>query len=212
MPYNAPISQLQSSLLLGSLSLIPDNTIRYTILGGATVITIITIFHFKHPSSKLSQLEEAMKEVHDMIHRARMKCPRDHLNLTEEKVRLLQIQRAASIVQSRLLRMGNFSFNFRMRRSISQSIIECEEDLKRIRTAVQLILEAERQRRYTEDINETRNVLTTVRSTSSVSLQEANAAYMHEDTYCRFETENVALISSLTDKQRVISPSFVPCY
>ncbi|KAJ7274108.1 hypothetical protein C8J57DRAFT_1467134 [Mycena rebaudengoi] len=121
-----------------------------------------------------------------MIHHARMNCPRDHLSLIEEKVRLLQIQRTASIIQSHLLRMGNFSLDFRPRCFISQSIRKCEEDLKKIRTAVQLILEAERQRRYTEDINETQNVLTTVRSHDRVSpaIQEVNTAYVHEDTYC----------------------------
>lgn len=98
------MSQLQSSLLLGSLSLIPNNTLRYTVLALAAGLGVIYAVHLKRPTVQLSQLEETIKETEEFIREAKVICPRDLLGLTEAGVRLLESVLIFFYLVSRLIR------------------------------------------------------------------------------------------------------------
>ncbi|KAJ7496524.1 hypothetical protein FB451DRAFT_197668 [Mycena latifolia] len=157
---NTPISQLQSSLLLGSLSLIPSDTLRYTLLVITACLALVYVVHLKHPSTQLRQLENLVQKVEEILRDAKLHCPRDLLRLTENGVRLLEVKRSASIIQCCLLETTTLTWNkYRM---LSRDISIWAESVKKIQTAVQLIVEAERQRKYTDDINETEIILTSV--------------------------------------------------
>lgn len=86
----SPTFQLRSSILLGSLSLIPNDTLRYTALGLTTGLCLIYAINLKRPSVQLSQLEDAAKNTEEIIRDAKVVCSRDLLSLTEEGVRLLK--------------------------------------------------------------------------------------------------------------------------
>ncbi|KAJ7701152.1 hypothetical protein B0H17DRAFT_1195438 [Mycena rosella] len=133
------ISQFQSSILLGALSLIPNDALRYTLLVIAVCLALFYVYHLERPSTQLSCLE-------------------DVLSLAQEGMQLSRVQRLASRIRTRLLETE--SFTWKEYRLCSRNISDCTKNVKQIRTAIQLIVEAEHQRKYTEDINEIEVILT----------------------------------------------------
>jgi hypothetical protein len=81
--------QLQSSILLGSLSLITNNTLRYACLGLATGISAIYVSYLMRPSMQLRLLEDTIQSTENAIIGAKAHYPRDR-NLMEQGVRLLE--------------------------------------------------------------------------------------------------------------------------
>ncbi|KAJ7441422.1 hypothetical protein FB451DRAFT_1441280 [Mycena latifolia] len=154
------ISQLQSSLLLGALSLIPNNALRYTLLIAACA-ALFYVIHLKRPSTQLNQLEDTIQQTEEIIRDAKLHCPRDLLSLTEGGLRVLEVKRSASVMQCRLLETTTFTW--KKYRILSRDISNCARHVEKIRTADQLIVEAERQRKYTDDINETQAMLASLR-------------------------------------------------
>ncbi|KAJ7141141.1 hypothetical protein C8R44DRAFT_726784 [Mycena epipterygia] len=138
------------SLLLGSLSLISNDTLRYTLLA---ITVFLTLIYLKRPSIQLGQLEDMIEETEGIIQEAKLYCARDLLSLTEKGVRLLQVKRSASVIQCRILETTTLTWN--KYRVLSGDIAECAKMAKNIQTAVQLILQAERQHKLTHHINET---------------------------------------------------------
>jgi hypothetical protein len=84
------VSQLVSSILFGSLSLIPNDTLRYTLLAIAICMALLSSMHLKRPSTQLSQLEALANRTEDLIQDAKLTCARDLLSLTQQGVRLLE--------------------------------------------------------------------------------------------------------------------------
>lgn len=83
-------SQLLSSILLGSLSLIPNDRFRYTALGVTAGLALIYAVHTKRPSVQLGQLENVIRKANEIIRDAKSFCPRDLLSLTTEGLRLVE--------------------------------------------------------------------------------------------------------------------------
>ncbi|KAJ6629859.1 hypothetical protein B0H10DRAFT_1985618, partial [Mycena sp. CBHHK59/15] len=117
------ISQLQSSILLGLLSLIPSNAARYTGLGLTAVLAVIYFIHLKRPSTQLRRLEDAIQKTENAILSAKSQCARDHLSLTEDGLRLLEIKREASKIQCRTLETS--SLTWKKYRLLSGGIAQC---------------------------------------------------------------------------------------
>ncbi|KAJ6583872.1 hypothetical protein DFH09DRAFT_1075501 [Mycena vulgaris] len=82
-------SQLTASILLGSLSLIPNTALRYTALGLATCLGVLYAVFLKHPSTQLCQLEKMFATTEELIRGAKAQCPRDQLSLAEEWAQFL---------------------------------------------------------------------------------------------------------------------------
>ncbi|KAJ7490465.1 hypothetical protein FB451DRAFT_1165826 [Mycena latifolia] len=130
-----PISQLQSSLLLSSLSLIPSDTLRYTLLVIAACLGLVYVVHLKHLSTQLRQLEDLSQTL----------C-----------------------VDDSMPPVGNYHSHVDEISPGSRDISICAMNVKKIQTAIQLIVEAEHQRKYTDDINETEIILTSVRLSPAI--------------------------------------------
>ncbi|KAJ7489421.1 hypothetical protein FB451DRAFT_1362307 [Mycena latifolia] len=158
-PMRDIIPQLQSSILLAALSLIPNDTLRYTLLEIAACLALLYVVHLKRPSTQLRQLEDIVQTTEGVLGDAKLYCPRDLLGLVEKGLR---IKRSASMIQCRLLEANTVTW--KKYRLLSRDISDCTKKVKEIRTAVQLIVETERQRKYTDDISETVIILTNVRS------------------------------------------------
>ncbi|KAJ7490574.1 hypothetical protein FB451DRAFT_1389355 [Mycena latifolia] len=173
------ISQLQSSLLLGALSLIPNNALRYTLLMIAACAALFYVIHLKRPSTQLNQLEDTIQQTEEIIRDAKLHCPRDLLSLTEGGLRVLEVKRSASVMQYRLLETTTFTW--KKYRILSRDISNCARHAEKIWTAVQLIVEAERQRKYTDDINETQAMLTSLRPPGMLDYQH-NITHAHEQS------------------------------
>ncbi|KAJ7213981.1 hypothetical protein GGX14DRAFT_392755 [Mycena pura] len=101
--YDSPISQLHSSLLLASLSLIPNHVLRLVALAAFLTLALVHLICLQRPSSQLTRLEAMIEKTEKIVHHANMLC----------RIGFLQV-------------------------------VLAEENL---------ILEAERQRKYAEDID-----------------------------------------------------------
>ncbi|KAK7048726.1 hypothetical protein R3P38DRAFT_1876274 [Favolaschia claudopus] len=156
MSHYAMVSHLQSSLLI-VLSLIPNHILRYTAVALAAGAGVVYTVHLKRPSVRLRHLEDAIKETEEIIGAAKEISSRDLLALTEEGVKLLEVKRSASFIHYRILDCGTPTW--KIYRDLSRDIGECTKKIEKVGTSVQLIVEAERQRKLTEDINATRIVL-----------------------------------------------------
>ncbi|KAJ7141476.1 hypothetical protein C8R44DRAFT_974973 [Mycena epipterygia] len=178
--HDSLVSQLPS-ILLGSLSLISNDTLRYTLLVITACLTLFSIVHLKRPSTQLRQLEDMIKKTEEIIREAKSYCARDVLHLAEKGVRLLEVKRSASMIQCRILETDALTWT--KYRVLSQDITDCAKIVKNIRIAVQLIVEAEHQRKFTEDINETESILTGVRSPSRLGAVYQPNAHLHQQSY-----------------------------
>ncbi|KAJ7490576.1 hypothetical protein FB451DRAFT_622273 [Mycena latifolia] len=158
-------TQLVVSILLAFLALIPDNTLRYVALGITVCLAVIYVISIKRPSTLLHQLKETIEATDEIIRRAKSQCPRDHLSLAQEGVRLLQIKRSASMITCRILETERLTWGKYW--LFSRDIAQCIRSVKAIRTSVQLIIEAECQRKLAEDISETEGMLATIRGYST---------------------------------------------
>ncbi|KAJ7490628.1 hypothetical protein FB451DRAFT_1165978 [Mycena latifolia] len=153
-----PTIQLAATVLLSSLSLIPNNPVPYTALGITTCLGAIYVIYLKHPSTQLRQLEEMIEGTDALSRRAKSQCPRDHISLAEQALRLLQVTQATSSIKSRLLDTQRLTW--KTYRRFSKDITELTTCVKNIHNA--LTVEAERQRKLAMEINEAQFILCTV--------------------------------------------------
>ncbi|KAJ7141470.1 hypothetical protein C8R44DRAFT_974967 [Mycena epipterygia] len=174
-------SQLPA-LLLGFLSLIPNHAVRYTLLAITACITLLYVVHLKRPSTQLGELEDTIKETEEIIQHAKSYCARDVLHLAEKGVCLLQVKRSTSMIKFRVLETNLNTLTWKKYGAFSRDIDDCAKIVEDIQTAVQLIVEAERQQKLTHDINEAETVLTNIRSPvglAGVSVYQPNA-HLHQ--------------------------------
>jgi hypothetical protein len=83
-------SQQLLPLFIGSLSLIPNDTLRYSALLLAAGLVLIYVLHLKRPSVQLRQLDDTINKTEEIIQNAKALCSRDLLRLIAEGVRLLE--------------------------------------------------------------------------------------------------------------------------
>src|ERR1700761_1545929 len=90
--YDSPISQLHSSLLLASLSLIPNHVLRLVALAAFLTLALVHLICLQRPSSQLASLEAMIEKTEKVVDYAKMFCRIGFLQvvLAEENVRLLE--------------------------------------------------------------------------------------------------------------------------
>ncbi|KAJ7214013.1 hypothetical protein GGX14DRAFT_563595 [Mycena pura] len=175
--YDSPISQLHSSLLLASLSLIPNHVLRLVALAAFLTLALVHLICLQRPSSQLASLEAMIEKTEKVVDHAKMLCRIGFLQvvLAEENVRLLEAQRSASVIRCCLLETRICTWQ--KYRLLSREISACVSDVNKVLgtsqarapfflfgklidfSGPQLILEAERQRKYAEDIDEAKIML-----------------------------------------------------
>ncbi|KAF8182740.1 hypothetical protein K438DRAFT_1975382 [Mycena galopus ATCC 62051] len=157
-----PASELLPSLLLAVVAAIPNHTLRYTAIGSLLALAILCSIHLRSLSMQMCQLAVLVDQIEECIRRAIVQNPRSYLTLTEQMGHLLESAAMASSIKCRILNSGTAGewFGWNKYWSLSSDIGECTKGVKTIRTAVQLILEAERQRKLTDDIQEIQFILT----------------------------------------------------
>ncbi|KAJ7643729.1 hypothetical protein FB45DRAFT_895903 [Roridomyces roridus] len=85
------MTSLQASLLAGSLSLIPNNTLRYILLTLFVFSTLVHAIHVRRPSIQLRRVEDQIRDIEEIIRHARAFCTaKDCLSLGEHAVWLLE--------------------------------------------------------------------------------------------------------------------------
>ncbi|KAJ7490605.1 hypothetical protein FB451DRAFT_1165961 [Mycena latifolia] len=157
MDNNTSHGQLIVTTLLGISALIPGAPLRYRVLGITISLALIYAIYLKHPSTKLRQLQKIIGTIEETIRSAKLLCPRDQITLTEEWWD--RVQRVVSKILCRLLETDRMTWG--KYRSFTKNIAECTTQAKAIHTTVRLIVEAERQRKLTEEISEAQLILGT---------------------------------------------------
>ncbi|KAJ7490604.1 hypothetical protein FB451DRAFT_622563 [Mycena latifolia] len=153
--------QLGATVFLGSLNLITNSMVRYTGLGIAVCLGAIYALYLKNLSTLLDQLEKILEATDALIRRAKSQCPMhmDQNSLAEMTVRLLQATKATSSIKSRIL--DTQQFTWKTYPQFYTDITELTNRVKNIDNAVQLILEAQRQRKLAEEIRYAQSILYT---------------------------------------------------
>ncbi|KAJ7643713.1 hypothetical protein FB45DRAFT_895867 [Roridomyces roridus] len=168
------MTSLQTSLLAGSLSLIPNSTLRYLLLALFVVSTLVHAIHVRRPSVQLRRVEDQIKDIDEIIrHAGRFCTAKDRLSLGEHAVWLLEVKRGVSMVKCRILEATSM-LTWKKYRLIAKDIAIYAKDAKRIKAAVELLVEVECQRRLTEDISETETILSGFRHSSGFSASVKN--------------------------------------
>ncbi|KAJ7842328.1 hypothetical protein B0H14DRAFT_3692102 [Mycena olivaceomarginata] len=157
---NNPTSKLLSPLLLGFVALIPNHTFRYTALALSLALAIVCSIYLKSPRAHLAHFTVFIDQLEEDIRRAMVHVPRSYSSLVEQMRHLHEVAKKASSIKCRILNSESESFSWNRLRVLSSDIGECTKDAKNISTAVELILEAERQRKLAYDIMEIQFALT----------------------------------------------------
>ncbi|KAJ6585517.1 hypothetical protein B0H19DRAFT_1321195 [Mycena capillaripes] len=161
-----PPSQLIASLLFACVAIIPNNALRYTTLALAAALAIFCNIYLRSPSTQLRRLSHAIDHTDKLIGHAMLQCPRNHLGLVNQTEQLLQASRSTSLIKCRILGSKAERFSWNKYRLLCKDIAVCVNCVRDIRTTVQLIIEAEHQRRLADDIRETQLILANISTPS----------------------------------------------
>jgi len=77
---------ISTSIIFGSLSLVPGN--RYILLGLGSASLIIYAANRQRPSHKLSQVKDAIQAAEENLKDAKANCGRNHVELVDGTRRL----------------------------------------------------------------------------------------------------------------------------
>ncbi|KAJ6578707.1 hypothetical protein DFH09DRAFT_1077637 [Mycena vulgaris] len=130
-----------------AISLVPGTTMRYIGLGLATASLAV---------AEVDRLENSIKITEKILEGAKMDCTRDQVELMPRGNRLRQTKILASKIQTRVQEAEDTP------RGIMQSIDKCRLEVKEIQSSTLLTIEAERQRKLSEGIKESREVISVV--------------------------------------------------
>ncbi|KAJ6578709.1 hypothetical protein DFH09DRAFT_1361099 [Mycena vulgaris] len=157
------ISKLQI-FVFTAISLASVTTQRYIGLGLATTSLILFAAHHQSPSHRLDRLENSIEVTEEILERAQIDCTRDQVELMRRGNRLRQAKILASKIQTRMLEAEDTTWEeyFKAIRGIMQSIDKCRREVKEIRTSTLLTIEGERQRKLSEGIKESSEVISAV--------------------------------------------------
>ncbi|KAJ7896925.1 hypothetical protein B0H13DRAFT_1884799 [Mycena leptocephala] len=171
---------LSTFIILGALALLPGTTSRYVFIALACTSFIFLAAHHQGPAQKFARLEDAIRALEEILEcaKAASSYARNHMEVTDVGCRLLQyvqtcwrgrkpddkifrVKLSASKIRSNLLAMRSATWKtyFKNIRAILQIIDQCAKEVKEIQTAMLLITEGERQRKLTEGIIESQEVL-----------------------------------------------------
>ncbi|KAJ7364848.1 hypothetical protein DFH08DRAFT_799162 [Mycena albidolilacea] len=167
-----PPSHLLTSLVLAFIASIPNHTVRYSALGVIVTLSVLCVIQLKSVSTQLRHLTKMIDKTDELLRRAAAHSPRNYFKLTKEMVELLESRNTASLIKCRILDSERLRFNWTNYRTISNAIAGCAKRVKSIRTAVeswtdpqysivQLVVEAEHQRKVADDIGDTQFILAT---------------------------------------------------
>ncbi|KAJ7213954.1 hypothetical protein GGX14DRAFT_392727 [Mycena pura] len=136
-------TQLLTSLLLASISLIPNHAIRLAALAVSLVMALIHAIYLKYPSTQLAQLEA-------IINKTEVKC-------------------SASVIRCHILESRTFLWKnyYQLSRDISACAKVISKALITVQVKPSLIVEADQQHKYAVDIQATQTALNQYRTHQS---------------------------------------------
>ncbi|KAJ7328326.1 hypothetical protein DFH08DRAFT_967469 [Mycena albidolilacea] len=169
-------SEQLTPLLLALIALIPSHGVRYTALGLLLAAATLCKIHLQSHSIQLSRLEVALNHTEEYIQEATVEAPQSYSKLSDQRRRLIEVAKTASRIKCRILRSQTKALSRKGLRSLFKAIAErmtrfrslsneiggCIRCVTDIRTAVELILDAERQRKLASDLMEPQSALAVI--------------------------------------------------
>ncbi|KAJ7213974.1 hypothetical protein GGX14DRAFT_392747 [Mycena pura] len=158
--HESPVAQLLSSLLLASISLIPNHTICLAVLTVSLVMVLVYIICAKYPSTQLARLEAIIEKTEQTIQDTGAHCCIGPFILVEIYGCWNRVQRSASLIRCHILESHTSIWKKYYR--LSRDISSCTQVISKVLIAVQLVhysVEADQQRKYAADIRATRTAL-----------------------------------------------------
>ncbi|KAJ7848034.1 hypothetical protein B0H14DRAFT_2583257 [Mycena olivaceomarginata] len=146
-------------IVLGALSLLPDN--RYILLVLVPALVVVNVANAQRPTQKLDRVKHAIDGCKERLEGAKLTCARNHVELTDRTRRLSEVAVLASIIQVRLLEKhpdfttwkGYVKYVKDMH-DMWKKIHQCAKDVREIETSTLLTIEAENQRQSGENIRD----------------------------------------------------------
>ncbi|KAF8166927.1 hypothetical protein K438DRAFT_2064939 [Mycena galopus ATCC 62051] len=152
-----------TSILLGALSLLPDN--RYISVALSLAGLILHIINGHCPSNKLGRVGGAIESVDGTLKRAKEDYPWIYAELMSVTNRLLEARLLTSKIQTRMLEpcsvtsWKEFAAYIQNSWEIMRDILKCAKNVKEIQVSAMRIIEGERQRQFSAGIQESRDIL-----------------------------------------------------
>ncbi|KAJ7636897.1 hypothetical protein FB45DRAFT_907653, partial [Roridomyces roridus] len=170
--YTSSLIPSATSVVFWVLRLLPVPIIYFTGLTytGLALLVAWAIIFAGHrqlwPAEKLGRLVNAIDSTLQILKATKSDCTRvAMIALMALEPRFLQAQHRASEINQQLLTINEqetWMAWFRAGRDIGRCIDQCADDVRRIRTELLVIAEKDRQRKISEEIRETQEVLPTI--------------------------------------------------
>ncbi|KAF8169987.1 hypothetical protein K438DRAFT_1773922 [Mycena galopus ATCC 62051] len=179
---------VSASIIFGAPSLIPQN--RYIVWGLVSTSGIIYAANQQCPSIKLGRVEAAIKSVEETLKHVKENCVGNHIELVHLTSRLFKAKLSASKIQTRMLETQSvttykeFVQYLQALFEIMRDINQCAKKVEAIRTSTLRIIEAERQRQFSAGIEESREIMDRI-TTSSLARLTSSRRDHHESTITR---------------------------
>ncbi|KAJ7290970.1 hypothetical protein C8J57DRAFT_1457988 [Mycena rebaudengoi] len=155
------LSQLLSFALIALTTFIPNDSLRYTVLG-STLLSLVGYAVFANNlSSQATRCETVMQEIEALFITVTKECARDLRFITEVGLQFTLAKQSLSDVRMKMLLTSNITWRaYPLHlRIILLSITECRRNFGELHSSMQVALERARQQAYIEDINRRRRAL-----------------------------------------------------
>ncbi|KAJ7016873.1 hypothetical protein C8F04DRAFT_1159003, partial [Mycena alexandri] len=154
-------SHLILTAVLSCVAAIPNHAVRYTALGLTVACTVFYNIRIRSPRKNLCRLGQSINRTDIRIRYATAHCPRYHFALAEQTLRLLKAHHSVSAIYCRILAFKSQRFSWTQYLMILSDIEASFKRVESIGDVVEHIIEAERQRQLSDDMNEVQTVLAT---------------------------------------------------
>ncbi|KAJ6461348.1 hypothetical protein C8R45DRAFT_1080861 [Mycena sanguinolenta] len=176
---------LSTPIVLGAISLIPYN--RYILWSLGLASLVLYAADRQRPSNKLEPLEASIYSTGETLAKAKASCTRSYAELMDVTSQFYEAKLSVSNIKSRLLEPHSVSTWGELKEfmwnsiKIWQSIRRCGKKVKEIESSVLRIVEAERQRELSQDIQTSREIITSLtRRASAVNRRVGSSARVYE--------------------------------
>ncbi|KAF7335204.1 hypothetical protein MSAN_02353700 [Mycena sanguinolenta] len=176
---------LSTSIILGTISFIPDNRFVLWSLGSASLVLYVA--DRQRPSNKLGLLETSIDSVGETLEAAKTTCTRNYAELVDIAHELCELKLSVSKIRSQLLetppvstwkelRWKELREYIRNSKEMWQSIHRCGQKVQVIQTLIERVIAAERQRGLSEEIQKSRETIVSLtRRASGVNRRISSA-------------------------------------
>ncbi|KAJ6461339.1 hypothetical protein C8R45DRAFT_1179180 [Mycena sanguinolenta] len=183
------------SIILGAISLIPYN--RYILWSLGLASLVLYAAGRQRPSNKLRPLQASIDSVEETLELAKAGYPRSYVDLMDLTSQLYDVQHQVPTAgNTQYFNLENFVQYVRHSIAVWRSIHQCEKKATEVRTSILCIIEAERQRGLSDEIQTSREILSSLTRRASTVNRRIQPIGSYE-SILRFLYMSVAVLAIL---------------